>query len=295
MATASLRCNSGGPKARSPSKCVRPRPRRTSSSSSGRETTTSSRRRVSARHLSRARPNLALGDEVYVGLFLCSHNSNVVEKAVFRDVRIIRPGKGEFRSLPRLHRQRSGNSRCRRAAARQIIHSSAQPFEAPNWTPDGRALIYNISGRDAEARGRLYRFDLATRQATLIDTDFATRNNNDHVLSFDGTMLAISHHSTNHGGRSAVFTLPVTGGTPEAHHAVDAFLSARLVAGREVAGLYRRPERRVRHLQKGRRWQRRRDQADRLQRAGRRPRVHAGREIHLLQFDPQRARCKSGA
>ena len=35
--------------------------------------------------------DLAAGDEPYVGLFLCSHNSNVVERADFRDVRIIRP------------------------------------------------------------------------------------------------------------------------------------------------------------------------------------------------------------
>ena len=34
---------------------------------------------------------LMLGDKVFTGLFLCSHNSNTVEKAIFRDVRIIRP------------------------------------------------------------------------------------------------------------------------------------------------------------------------------------------------------------
>lgn len=39
------------------------------------------------------RTNLYLADEVFVGLFLCSHRSNVVEKAVFKDVRIIRPVK----------------------------------------------------------------------------------------------------------------------------------------------------------------------------------------------------------
>jgi len=158
--------------------------------------------------------NLAIGDEVYAGLFLCSHNSNVVEKALFRDVRIIRPAKVGFvpyrdyiGSVLEILDMASGT--------RQVIHSSAQPFEAPNWTPDGQALIYNSSGRDANYRGRLYRFDLGTRQASVINTDFAIRNNNDHVLSFDGSMLAISHHSTNHGGRSAVFTVPVTGGTPK--------------------------------------------------------------------------------
>lgn len=160
------------------------------------------------------RTNLTLSDDVYIGLFLCSHNSNVVEKAVFRDVRLIRPAAANFvpyRDYIGSHLEilDVGTGR------RELIHSSAQPFEAPNWTTDGRALIYNSSGRDANYRGRLYRFDIATRQSTLIHTDFATRNNNDHVLSFDGTMLAISHHATNFGGRSAVFTVPITGGTPK--------------------------------------------------------------------------------
>src|SRR5919201_6154305 len=34
---------------------------------------------------------LALGDEVYVGLFVCSHNKDVVERTTFRDVRITVP------------------------------------------------------------------------------------------------------------------------------------------------------------------------------------------------------------
>ena len=92
--------------------------------------------------------------------------------------------------------------------------SSPQPFEAPNWTPDGSALIYNRSGR-AEGWGGLYRFDLATRQATLIDTGVANRNNNDHVLSFDGSMLGLSDQSQASGGRSTIYTVPVGGGTPK--------------------------------------------------------------------------------
>src|SRR6476620_6165789 len=94
---------------------------------------------------------------------------------------------------------------------RQVLHRADQPFEAPNWTRDGAALIFNTSGR-GEGRGRLVRFDLATRQATPIDTGTANRNNNDHVLSFDGTMLAISDQSQ--PGGSAVYTVPVGGGTP---------------------------------------------------------------------------------
>ena len=40
--------------------------------------------------------DVSLGDEVLVGLVLCSHNAEVTERAVFRDVRIIRPAKDGF-------------------------------------------------------------------------------------------------------------------------------------------------------------------------------------------------------
>jgi TolB protein len=155
---------------------------------------------------------LALGDEVYVGLFLCSHNPDVVERAVFRDVRLTRPVKDGFQP----YRDYIG-SRLEvldvETGRRTLLHASAQPFEAPNWTRDGAALVYNTSGADPATRGRLYRFDLATRRSTPIDSGFAVRNNNDHVLSFDGRQLGISDQSQG-DGRSTIYTLPAGGGTP---------------------------------------------------------------------------------
>jgi len=156
--------------------------------------------------------NLDLGDEVFAGLYLCSHKGDVVEKAKFHDVRIIRPVKIGFTpyrdyigSVLEILDVQTGKL--------ETICSSKQPFEAPNWTTDGKALIYNISGR-AEGWGRLARFDLATRTPTLIDTGTCIKNNNDHVLSFDGAMLGISDQSAP-GGQSTIYTLPVAGGTPK--------------------------------------------------------------------------------
>jgi Tol biopolymer transport system component len=154
-----------------------------------------------------------VGESPYVGLFLCAHNPAVIEQAIFRDVRLIRPAKKDF--IP--YRDYIGSQLELldvQTGHRQIIHSSRVPFEAPNWTPDGAALIFNTSGSDPETRGRLYRFDLARRHATLIDTAFANRSNNDHVLSVDGKMLGISDQSTG-AGHSTVFTLPTTGGVPK--------------------------------------------------------------------------------
>src|SRR6185503_19396473 len=150
--------------------------------------------------------SLDLGDEVYVGLFVCSHNKDVTERAVFTNVRITRPARDDF--VP--YRDYIGSNLEVMDVAtgkRKIVHSASDSLQAPNWTKDGKALIYNQNGR-------LYRFDLATQIATPINTGFAINNNDDHVLSFDGKMLAISHHSKDDGDASIIYTLPVTGGTP---------------------------------------------------------------------------------
>ena len=154
-----------------------------------------------------------VGANPYVGLFLCSHNADVIEQAIVRDVRIIRPAKPDFRP----YRDYIGSHLELldiQTGYRQIIHTSRVPFEAPNWTPDGTALYFNTSGTDPDTRGRIYRFDLAKRVPQLIDTSFANRSNNDHVLSFDGTMLGISDQSTD-AGQSTIFTLPARGGVPK--------------------------------------------------------------------------------
>jgi TolB protein len=91
---------------------------------------------------------------------------------------------------------------------RHILFRTAEAIEAPNWTPDGATLIYN-------SKGRLFRFPLATRQPAPLDTGFADRCNNDHVLSFDGQILGISHQPKERGSKSVVYTLPASGGEPK--------------------------------------------------------------------------------
>ena len=58
-------------------------------------------------------------------------------------------------------------------------------IEAPNWTPDGLALIVNCDGR-------LYRVALASPDLIEIDTGFAKALNNDHGVAPDGETLVIS-------------------------------------------------------------------------------------------------------
>ena len=89
---------------------------------------------------------------------------------------------------------------------RTVVADLDYLIEAPNWTPDGKALVFN-------SNGRIFRFDLESKAITAIDSGFVDDCNNDHVLSADGKQLAVSH-ATREDGLSRIYTLPVTGGTP---------------------------------------------------------------------------------
>src|SRR5439155_1222048 len=108
--------------------------------------------------------DVSLPDTVYVGLFVCAHNDTVVERAAFSNVRITIPAKRDFvpyrdyiGSNLEILDVASGNA--------TIVHQYRGSFQAPNWTRDGKALIY-------AQEGRLYRFDLSSRSAKAINTGF---------------------------------------------------------------------------------------------------------------------------
>jgi hypothetical protein len=195
---------------------------------------------------------VSLPDTVYVGMFVCSHNDAVVERGAFSNVRITTPAKADLvpyrdylGSNLEILDVATGNA--------TIVHRYRGSFQAPNWTVDGKALIY-------AQEGKLYRFDLASRAPAVINTGFATRNNNDHVLSFDGRMVAISHHAVEDSGASIVYTVAATGGTPKRVTSKGpSYLHGWSPDGRWLrAGI------------------------------GRRPRVHARWRLHLLQLGARR-------
>jgi Tol biopolymer transport system component len=149
--------------------------------------------------------DVALGEDVYAGIFICAHNPNVVERAVFNNVRIVVPASA--RLVP--YRQYIGSDIEILDLATQnsrIIYQSPVSLQAPNWTKDGKSLIYNSDGI-------LYNYNLKTNTPVTINTGMARHNNNDHVISFDGKMLAISS-GEGENGASIGFTVPIGGGEP---------------------------------------------------------------------------------
>ncbi len=154
------------------------------------------------------RIQIGFSSEIYAGLFVCSHEIDVLETAVFKNFRLDVPAAigidGYQQTSPsrlELLEVETGN--------RSIIYSSTAHFEAPNWSRDGKYLLYN-------QEGKIYKFSLETKQPELLNTGNVTANNNDHGISFDGTKLALSSHTTQDGRKagSQIYVVDIAGGEP---------------------------------------------------------------------------------
>ncbi len=151
--------------------------------------------------------DIDLGETTLAGLFVCPHTNKFVEEAVFSNTRIFNTApdnliqyKDYLGSALEILEVSTGH--------REVVANYKGSFQAPNWTPDGKTLIYN-------QEGKLYNFDINSRASSILNTDFAIKNNNDHVLSFDGKQIGISHQDAKDKGQSAVYTVATSGGVPK--------------------------------------------------------------------------------
>ncbi len=139
----------------------------------------------------------------YVGLGVCSHDKDVMEQAVFSNVELTQPVAASA-SEPTLYSTLETVDVA--SADRKVSYLAQGRFEAPNWTRDGSAFLFN---RD----GHIERLTVDGGTPGVIDTGFANRCNNDHGISPDSSQLAISDNSQG-DHESMVYLVPITGGTP---------------------------------------------------------------------------------
>jgi hypothetical protein len=138
----------------------------------------------------------------YIGIGICSHDKDVIEKAVFTNVELTPPAP--LRTPPVLV---SALETVPIASTdRRVVYVSASRFEAPNWTRDGAYFFFN-------SEGRILRLPVAGGTPETIDTGTAIHCNNDHGLSPDQQWLAISDGSQpDH--QSSIYIVPIGGGAP---------------------------------------------------------------------------------
>jgi TolB protein len=147
---------------------------------------------------------VAFEEPFFVGIGVCSHDKNVVEKAVFSNVRVaglgaVPPEQAMLYSTLETVTIVSGD--------RRVAYATPGRIEAPNWTHDGATLVFNRNGR-------IERMPAGGGKPEVIDTGFATRCNNDHGISPDGKWLVLSDQSEE-PHKSIVYILPFGGGVPQ--------------------------------------------------------------------------------
>jgi TolB protein len=159
-----------------------------------------------------ASPRIELKEPFYVGIGVCSHDKDVVERAVFSDVTLA--------SLKSAQETPSGKDMALYSFLetmpvdsndRTAVYVAQGRFEAPNWTREGKELLFNRDGRilHIPAGGKA--------QPQTVDTGFAIRCNNDHGISPDSSLLAISDQSQETSPaihQSLVYVVQMSGGTP---------------------------------------------------------------------------------
>ncbi|MDD9920917.1 MAG: hypothetical protein OXQ92_01350 [Boseongicola sp.] len=79
-------------------------------------------------------------------------------------------------------------------------------IEAPNWMPSNDALVVN-------GGGALFRVPLDAPKLVRVDTGSLQALNNDHGVSPDGELFALTNRNYDVGAQ--IFTMPVAGGEPE--------------------------------------------------------------------------------
>src|SRR5271157_1668989 len=152
-------------------------------------------------HLAGGSMRMVLQDPFYIGIGVCAHNKDAVETAVFGNVEVV-PAPAAS-GQPKLYSTLETITVA--STDRRVVYVAPGRFEAPNWTRDNW-LVFN-------ADGRLLRIPADGGKPQPIDTGFATRLNNDHGVSPDGTLLAVSDQSQEEH-RSLVYIVPIGGGAP---------------------------------------------------------------------------------
>jgi len=154
-------------------------------------------------HVAGGSTRVPLEGTFYVGIGVCSHDKDVVEKAVFSNVELVTSPAGA-NAPTKLYSTLETIAIA--STDRRVVYVAPGRFEAPNWAHDGATLLFN---RD----GRIERIPVTGGAPGTMDTGFANRCNNDHGISPDSKWLAISDQSQE-DHRSLVYIVPFEGGAP---------------------------------------------------------------------------------
>ena len=82
---------------------------------------------------------IKLTEPFYVGLGVCAHDNNALEKAVFSNV--------EIKQAPQPILESTLETIAIASKDRSVVYTKRAHFEAPNWSRDGKYFFFNQGGR----------------------------------------------------------------------------------------------------------------------------------------------------
>ncbi len=149
--------------------------------------------------------------DFYAGLGVCAHNPDATEQATFAHVEL-KPLTAPATPAPMaLYSTLQTIAIDNNARMAFVIQTGKGQMEAPNWSRDGKTLIFDRGGKlwtmpAAEGNG-------AIAEATQLDIGNASDCTGSHGLSPDGKWLAMTCTTPEQPGRR-VYVVPATGGAP---------------------------------------------------------------------------------
>ncbi len=142
---------------------------------------------------------LHFNGDFYAGLGVCAHNKDAVEQATFAHVDLQPMSPPQTPAPMALYSTLQTIAIDNNARMAFVIQTGKGQMEAPNWSRDGKTLIFNREGKlwsvpAAEGNGLM-------AEATPIDIGNATDCTGSHGLSPDGKWLAMTCTTPDHLGR----------------------------------------------------------------------------------------------
>lgn len=142
----------------------------------------------------------------YAGLGVCGHSRDTAETATFANVELKQLEPPAVAAKMALYSTLQTIAIDPGARMALVVQTGIGHMEAPNWSRDGKTLIFN-------REGRMWTTPVEGGAAKQIDVGNAGDCTGSHGLSPDGKWLAMTCTTPDHPGRR-VYIVPSSGGQP---------------------------------------------------------------------------------
>lgn len=157
-------------------------------------------------HQAGASIKLHLEEPFYAGIGVCAHNKDAVERATFANVELKALSPPAAAARLALYSTLQTISIDNNARMAMVVLTERSRIEAPNWSRDGKSLIFTRGGK-------LWSIPTQGGEAAPIDIGGLNDCTGSHGLSPDGKWLAMTCTMPANPGRR-VYIVPSGGGTP---------------------------------------------------------------------------------